>query len=302
MKLMHNGSVHNQAAALLLVSALLIVTGCSSITTTTQTLTNTLTTTLTSTIPPITTTFTSTTTTILTQTTTVTVTSPPSTVTITLKPSTVTNTPLPIQGRVVLAEIFVFVQNYDSYSPIGLQALEQLAAEMGTSKLLVLEYHVNGEYANDHTKSMTASYGVIGTPTVFFDGANNKISGIGPSVADTYNVYKNKIGSESMQPSPVAIVATKTMGSDSLVLNVQITNISDQLLSGAQLSGITYVDQGKSQYHFVVDDIFSSIEVSLSPGEMKSYQLTLPKPAQTVKSVVLLKKSDGLVVQAAWVP
>jgi dienelactone hydrolase len=93
---MHNGSVHNKATALLLLSALLIVTGCSSTITTTQTLTNTLATTLTSTIPPVTTTFTSTTTAISTQTTTATTSLPPSTVTITPPPSTVTTTRPPI--------------------------------------------------------------------------------------------------------------------------------------------------------------------------------------------------------------
>jgi dipeptidyl aminopeptidase/acylaminoacyl peptidase len=59
---MHNASARNKATALLLLSAIMIVTGCSSTITTTQTLTSTLATTLTSTIPPVTTTLTSTTT------------------------------------------------------------------------------------------------------------------------------------------------------------------------------------------------------------------------------------------------
>jgi dipeptidyl aminopeptidase/acylaminoacyl peptidase len=101
---MHNASARNKATALLLLSAIMIVTGCSSTITTTQTLTSTLATTLTSTIPPVTTTLTSTTTDTATlyETTTLYTAFPRSTVTTTL-PTTVYPA-FPIGGFQVISQ------------------------------------------------------------------------------------------------------------------------------------------------------------------------------------------------------
>jgi hypothetical protein len=174
-----------------------------------------------------------------------------------------------------------------------LQALEQLASELGSSKMLLLEYHTSDMYANAATQAVFLAYGVTGTPTVFFDGANPVLGG-SKVVQDNYNMYRGKINAESTQPSPAAIVATKSYGSTALQINVQLTNISTQPLSGVQLVGVTYTDSGKSEYRAIVNDISSPVTASLAPGETQNLELTLPRPASVVQTVVLLKSGNRI--------
>ena len=170
---------------------------------------------------------------------------------------------------------------------------------MGPNKFLVLEFHVQDIYMSDKTNAMALSYGVKGTPQVYFDGSNPALGGFGAAQED-YNRYKLMISIESMQPSPVAITAVESSGGNSLVLNVQITDISSQAMSGARVNAITYLDWGTSQYRAIVNDVSSSTTVSLSPGQTGNYQITLPKPARFVQAVVLLTSGEN-VVQAALV-
>jgi hypothetical protein len=180
-----------------------------------------------------------------------------------------------------------------------LQALEQLTSELGPSKMLLLEYHNSDMYANAATQAVFLAYGVTGTPTVFFDG-NVRVPGGSKVVQDNYNMYWSKINAESSQPSPAAIVATKSYESTALQISVQLTNISTQPLSGVQLAGVTYTDLGKSQYRAIVNDVSSPVTASLAPGETQNFQLTLPRPASIVQTVVLLK-SSGRILQGALV-
>jgi hypothetical protein len=179
-----------------------------------------------------------------------------------------------------------------------LQALEKLADELGPTRLLVLEYHINDSYANHSTLARLLAYGVTSWPTVFFNGANPVLGG-GYVMQDDYDAYKSKISNELSQPSPVTINASKNYSSESLVVNVMLTNTSDQAITNAQLIGITYLDQSKSQYRAVVNDMSSaSTPVNLSPGETLNLQLTFERPASTAQ-VALLLKISGRVLQAA---
>jgi hypothetical protein len=174
-----------------------------------------------------------------------------------------------------------------------LQALEQLASELGPGKLLLLEYHNSDMYSTVATQAAFLAYGVTGTPTVFIDG-NIRVPGGSKVVQDNYNMYRSKINPESAQPSPAAIVATKSFSSTTIQISVQLTNISTQPLSGIQLSGVTYTDLGKSQYRAIVNDISSPITANLAPGETQNFQLTLARPASVVQTVVLLKSGNRL--------
>jgi hypothetical protein len=179
-----------------------------------------------------------------------------------------------------------------------LQAAEQLADELGPTKLLVLEYHTSDAYTVTGIQALLLSYGVTGTPTVLFNGANPSI-GSNSVVQDDYVGYKNKINYQLTLRSPVAIEASTRIDSDSLLVNVKLTNSSNQTITGAELVGVTYVDQGKSQYRAVVSGIASSDnQVHLSPGETLNLQLNFQKPVSTVQVVVFLKL-PGRIIQAA---
>jgi hypothetical protein len=179
-----------------------------------------------------------------------------------------------------------------------LQAVEQLADELGPAKLLVLEYHTNDAYTVPGIQPLLMSYGVTGTPTVLFNGANPSI-GSNSVVQDDYVGYKNKVNYQLTLRSPVAIKANTDIAGDSLLVNVKMTNSSNQTITGAQLIGVTCADQGKSQYRAVVSGISSSEnQVHLSPGETLDLQLIFQKPVSAVQVVVFLKL-PGRIIQAA---
>jgi hypothetical protein len=179
-----------------------------------------------------------------------------------------------------------------------LQAIEKLADELGPTKFLVLEYHINDSYANHSTLARLLAYGVTSWPTVYFNGANPVLGG-GYVVQDDYDTYKSKISSELSQPSPVSINASRNFSSDALVVNVMLTNTSDHAITNAQLVGVTYLDHGQSQYRAVVNDMSSaSAPVNLAPGVTLTLQLTFERPVATAEVVVLLK-IPGRVLQSA---
>jgi hypothetical protein len=179
-----------------------------------------------------------------------------------------------------------------------LQAIEQLADELGPTKLLVLEYNASNVSTVPGMQDLLLSYRVTGTPTLLFNGFNPS-RGSNSVVEDDYMGYKNKVTYQLTQRSPVAIEAAMDAGGDSLVVNVKLTNSSTQAITGAELVGVTYVDQGKSEYRAVVIGISSSDSpVNLSPGETLNLPIIFQKPASTVQVVVFLKL-PGLIIQAA---
>jgi hypothetical protein len=180
-----------------------------------------------------------------------------------------------------------------------LQALEQLSTELGPDKLLLLEYHTQDIYTTAATQAAFLAYGVTGTPTVIFDGSS-KVLGGDKVVQDDYNMYRGKINTELAKPNAVVIAATKSLEGSTLQINVQLTNISSQALSGIQLLGVTYSDQGKSMYRAIVNDVSSPVTANVALGETQNLQLTLTKPTSLVQSVVLVK-SAGVIIQAVMV-
>jgi hypothetical protein len=178
-----------------------------------------------------------------------------------------------------------------------LQALEQLADELGPTKLLVLEYHTNDAYTVPGIQPLLLSYGVTGTPTVMFDGGNASI-GSDSVVQNEYQRYNYKITADLAVRNPLTIEAGTDLGGDSLLVNVTLNNPSNQTITGAQLIGVAYVDQGKSQYRAIVSEISSvGNPVNLSPGDTLHVQLAFKKPASVEKVAVFLK-SSGHIIQA----
>jgi hypothetical protein len=162
---------------------------------------------------------------------------------------------------------------------------------------LVLEYHNGDSYATPESIAAFQSYNIIGTPTVIFDGVTRVIAG-GPTQG-LYNSYRGKVEAELLQPNSISIVATKTFDTNSLLINVKVTNTSSEAINGFQAAAVTYIDQGIPEFRYVVSDVSSSATtMSLTPGENKSFILTFKRPPSVVKVVVFLKLS-GRIIQAA---
>jgi hypothetical protein len=174
-----------------------------------------------------------------------------------------------------------------------LQAIEKLAAELGPARLVVLEYHRGDGLSTGETNAMFTTYGVTGTPTIFFNGSNRIIGG--GSDQYLYNAYKTVV-TRLISPSLISLAATSSSNNGVLTVNVTLTNLSGQTLEGTKLVGVAYHDLGAKELRFVVWDITSPVIVAaLASGATFGFQLT----GVGSKMVVLLETTSGQIIQVA---
>jgi hypothetical protein len=178
-----------------------------------------------------------------------------------------------------------------------LQAIERLAAELGPASLVVLEYHRGDTYANQDTLDLFLSYGVSGTPTIFFN-RSTWLKG-GGDVQVLYDTYKDEVAkARALSPalSPISISARSSNSSGVLTTNVTLTNTSSEPQFWLTLYGVAYRDLGTQTLRFVANDVTGSVSVpGLATGETASFKLT----GVGSKMVVFLKSLSGEIIQVA---
>ena len=170
---------------------------------------------------------------------------------------------------------------------------------MGSTQLLVLQYHSGDTYATKATEARIADYGNRGFPTIFFDGAN-PIIGAG-SETSAYAAQTAAITKELAKAPTAAITAGMTV-SGGIKVTAIITNTSSAAINIAQLRVVLYEDIGTSEHHYAVRDILTPLAVaSLAPGA--SQQFTVPSTysgsTANLNAVVFMQASNGDILQAA---
>jgi hypothetical protein len=174
-----------------------------------------------------------------------------------------------------------------------LQAIEKLANDLGTTRLVVLEYHIRDEFATPESEALFQNYGARATPSVYFDGGRAVLGG-----GDTqylYNSYLARINTELTGTSSFSIAASSIPNSN--VVNARLTNNSSEAINDAQLVGVATQDLGTAGHHFIVRNM-TSTGVNLAPGQTQDYQISLEMSGQVV---VFVKNSSGSIIQAALV-
>jgi hypothetical protein len=178
-----------------------------------------------------------------------------------------------------------------------LQALEAVARAVGP-KMILLEYHTQDDYGTNETNDLFSDYGLIGTPTVVLNGAVGQNIIMGPK---DYQTYLDRVNSLKFQKSTVLLSATVYDGGY-MTADVEVTNLSSAALDNAKIYAVVYKDVGKSEYHYVVEDITPVFEIShLQKGQTESFTLKSSIYNTSMRHMaVIIKSSSGTIIQSLF--
>jgi thiol-disulfide isomerase/thioredoxin len=166
--------------------------------------------------------------------------------------------------RTTLAELFT--ATWCLYCVYAEPALSQLSEKYGSSKLIVLEYHGNDELSNSKTEARGLWYGVLGFPTVQFDGNNPVVGG----AFNLQSIYEKNIQKRLATEPIMNLTLSGVIGEQTGQVKATVTPITSKIPTNLKLRWIIYEDNVniKGKYHrFVVRDILAENQLKLQGTE-----------------------------------
>jgi hypothetical protein len=181
-----------------------------------------------------------------------------------------------------------------------LQALKDLETELGTEKLIVLEYHTHDRWALPETEALYKAYDAQGTPSVYFNGGNY-VEG-GGDYDYLYARYTRIINRELVVEDAVSITASKPPGGSGGTVAVSIANGSGGSLESSTLWLVAYQDLGYERHYHMVSEVESVPLAAVTPGQSIETSFSLDTAASGLNLAVFVKSSSGRVLQAVLLP
>lgn len=128
-------------------------------------------------------------------------------------------------------------------------ALEQLESEFGPDVFAYVELHVVQGLATPTGVQRWHDYGTVGTPTIFFDGGGDFVTG-GGAVGDLYTAYRARIESHAATPPLVTIDGDLTLdtGTEEGALAITLGEIVGMTISNPEECVV--------RVHVYEDDVF----------------------------------------------
>jgi thiol-disulfide isomerase/thioredoxin len=192
--------------------------------------------------------------------------------------------------RVVLAELFT--ATWCEFCPYATRAINELADEYGSNRLLVLQYHPNDgvdPFGNNETDArMFSYYNVTGYPTMIFDGTIGTVGGW----TGAYDSYNATIQSELQNPSDVSISLAGSLTD----FTVNVTASSSFQSIPAVVRFVVYEDDipynapnGETLFRFTVRTMLDDQAITLVPGQTISVQRAFqPQPSWNMNNLGLV--------------
>ena len=166
---------------------------------------------------------------------------------------------------------------------------------MGPERLVVLEYHTKDQWAFRETEALYSSYDVEGTPSVFFDGKNGVAGGSDASYL--YARYKRITEKELTARELLTLSAARASDIIPGIINVKLTNISEETFTDLQLIGVAYQDFGTERHHFLVSDISAVNVPEIRPGDSLELEISFETQASLLNTVLFVKSVTGQIIQ-----
>ena len=188
-------------------------------------------------------------------------------------------TPYATTQRVVLAELFT--ATWCEFCPYATRAINELADEYGSSRLLVLQYHPNDgvdPFGNTETDARMSYYNITAYPTMIFDGTINTVGGW----TGAYDSYNATTQSELQEPSDVSIsfAGSLTDFTANVTASSSIQSIPAMARFVVYEDNIPYnASNGETLFRFTVRTILDEQAITLIPGQTTSIQRAFqPQP------------------------
>ncbi|MGQ9853163.1 MAG: hypothetical protein ACUVTG_07180 [Candidatus Oleimicrobiaceae bacterium] len=186
--------------------------------------------------------------------------------------------------RVVLVEAFVSDDPSAQYCAHALDALAQLEAEVGSSSLIVAEYHLPnpGKWLDSYAlPEARLRYGELaqtglGVPDVFFDGAAGRVQGA-HSVATAYERYRRQYDAHHSTPGLFTIEGEVVRTAAMVTVRVGLARLGSEPAPALTLRAVLIADLGSARHRHVVKAVLSGQQVAgMQAGEIIHTTLQLP--------------------------
>jgi hypothetical protein len=162
---------------------------------------------------------------------------------------------------------------------------------------MVLEYHSGDKSATTETEARVKEYNVNGFPTMLFDGTESVVGS--SSVSNSYGRYKTVIDRELAKANSLTIKANMISDGSGITLDISLTNTGNDAISGIKLMAVVYEDLGTDAHHYVVRDMLTPENVSVSPGQQREFNLTSTLTGiQNPQVVVFLQSASHQILQS----
>jgi thiol-disulfide isomerase/thioredoxin len=208
--------------------------------------------------------------------------------------------------RVVLTELFT--ATWCGYCPYATQAINKLAEEYGSSRLVVLQYHTSDSdpFGNAETDARISYYGITGYPTMIFDGTTNTVGGW----EGAYDSYNATIKSELQKSSDFSI----SLAGSLMDFTANVTASGSIQSTSAKVRFVVYEDDipynapnGEKIFKYIVRTILNEQALTLASGQTVSMRRVFqPQTGWNMSNlglVVFVQKDDTHeVLQAATFP
>jgi glutaredoxin len=196
----------------------------------------------------------------------------------------------------VVVEVFTIADC--PHCPPAKEALEDLASDYGTHKVLLLEYSLTGHLACEDAQTRAVEYEVSTIPVVFFNGQNRTEGG------GSYEEYQGIIQPELLKDnSGLVINASFFCSGDIVNTSARVTNNGTATIENARMLFVVYEDTRESGYQYLVRDIMTSSLDRRSSGESQEFDAVsaaLPHcDMANIKVTVFVQGSGGEILHAA---
>jgi hypothetical protein len=207
----------------------------------------------------------------------------------------VKNEEQPTGVRPVVVEVFTTADCPNC--PPAKEALEDLASDYGTDKVLLLEYNLTGHLACEEAKTRAEEYGVSSIPVVFFNG-QNRTEG-----KKSYEKYREIIDSEMSGDTSVAISASSSFSGDVVNTSARVTNNGTDIVENARVFFVVYENTAEPGGQYLVRDIVISPLDKLSAGESRDFNVASDAlfwcDMANIEVVAFVQASSGEVLHVA---
>ncbi len=189
--------------------------------------------------------------------------------------------------RAVLVEAFVSDDPSAQYCGHALDALAQLEAEVGSSSLIVAEYHLPnpGKWVDGHAlpearlRYEELAQTGLGVPDVFFNGAAGRVQGA-HSVATAYERYRRQYDAHRSTPGLFTIEGEVVRTAFMVTVRVGLARLGSDRAPALTLRAVLVSDLGSARHRHVVRAVLSGHQVAgMQAGEIVYRTFQLPVSA-----------------------
>ncbi|MDX9798520.1 MAG: hypothetical protein RBT05_06665 [Bacteroidales bacterium] len=183
--------------------------------------------------------------------------------------------------------------------------MEEIVWGYEPGRVILMEAHIWGDgYDIPQTNERYNWYtrqGVQGTPDVFINGLTERVQGLGCECGDideSYQLYQKLIEKELTKTTPVKLYAEQFFCGGKILVQGNLSNKSYSNLQNPIIGGTVYYEGDKSEYFYLVKEIFDEQDIcQFPPMDKRNFSFVSNLDLRNIEEDELKKYRAVLFVQ-----